>query len=168
MSKKESKHVVKFKATHLAPGEQVVAYGDGYIGEVMGKGKNTQHNGSLVVTDQRVAFFRAGLFGQVLETIPLKGITSIERKSFMGHRSVRLHTSHDELEFKTFDKESEQQLVTAIERGRAGSTPQPQPVAAAVQPDASDTLRKLAELRDSGVLTDEEFASKKAEILARI
>lgn len=166
MPKKESKHVAKFRAAHLAAGEQVVAWGDGYIGELMGKGKDAQHNGSLVVTDQRVAFFRAGLFGQVLETIPLKGITSIERKSFMGHRSIRLHTSHDALEFKTFDKESEQLLVTAIENGRASGAPAPAPVVP--QSDASDTLRKLAELRDSGVLTDEEFASKKAEILARI
>lgn len=164
MAKKESKHVVKFKAAHLAAGEQVVAWGDGYIGEMMGKGKDKQHNGSLVVTDQRAAFFRAGLFGQVLETIPLKGITSIERKSFMGHRSIRLHTSHDALEFKTFDKEQEQLLVTAIESGRASTAPAP----AAAQTDASDVLRKLAELRESGVLTDEEFASKKAELLARI
>jgi uncharacterized membrane protein YeaQ/YmgE (transglycosylase-associated protein family) len=33
--------------------------------------------------------------------------------------------------------------------------------------DVSDQLRRLAELRDEGVLTDEEFEVKKAELLAR-
>jgi uncharacterized membrane protein YeaQ/YmgE (transglycosylase-associated protein family) len=32
----------------------------------------------------------------------------------------------------------------------------------------ADQLRKLGELRDSGVLTDEEFETKKAELLARM
>ena len=49
-------------------------------------------------------------------------------------------------------------------------------VAAATQPQASgnaeadvlEQLRKLGELRDAGILTDEEFASKKAELLGRI
>ncbi|WP_294011696.1 SHOCT domain-containing protein [Sphingomonas sp.] len=31
-----------------------------------------------------------------------------------------------------------------------------------------DQIRKLAELRDSGVLTEEEFAAKKAELLDRL
>lgn len=35
-------------------------------------------------------------------------------------------------------------------------------------PDAADQLRKLGELRDSGVLTEEEFSAKKAELLARM
>lgn len=33
---------------------------------------------------------------------------------------------------------------------------------------ATDQLRKLAELRDAGVLTDEEFETKKQELLARM
>ena len=51
------------------------------------------------------------------------------------------------------------QLGTLL--GRPGrSAPQP-------RRDVSDQLRKLAELHDEGVLTDEEFESKKAELLAR-
>jgi hypothetical protein len=38
----------------------------------------------------------------------------------------------------------------------------------AADPDAFEHLRKLGELRDAGVLTDEEFAAKKAELLGRI
>ncbi len=46
----------------------------------------------------------------------------------------------------------------------------PAPVAAAHAPaeDQAATLIKLAELRDSGVITPEEFEAKKTEILARM
>ncbi|GLK19049.1 SHOCT domain-containing protein [Herbiconiux flava] len=38
----------------------------------------------------------------------------------------------------------------------------------AVQIDVAEQLHKLASLRDAGILTDEEFATKKAELLARL
>ena len=58
---KESKHVAAFRARQLKHGEQAVAWVEGYIGEMMGSGKDAQHNGALVVTDQRVAFYRKGV-----------------------------------------------------------------------------------------------------------
>ncbi len=36
------------------------------------------------------------------------------------------------------------------------------------QPDIPDQIRKLAELREVGILTDDEFSSKKAELLSRL
>lgn len=47
-------------------GEQIVAWGEGYIGEMMGKGKDAQHNGVLSITGSRAAFYRKGLFGEVI------------------------------------------------------------------------------------------------------
>ena len=35
-------------------------------------------------------------------------------------------------------------------------------------PDPMELLRKLGELRDAGILTDEEFATKKAQVLSRL
>lgn len=43
----------------------------------------------------------------------------------------------------------------------------PEPATAA-PPDAMDQLRKLADLHAAGILTDEEFAAKKAELLGRM
>lgn len=44
--------------------------------------------------------------------------------------------------------------------------PPPPPVAPpAAQPDMVTQLKELAELRDQGILTDEEFATQKARIL---
>ena len=51
--------------------------------------------------------------------------------------------------------------------GQAAAAPVAAPPAAgaAATPDKLDTLKKLGELRDAGVLTDAEFEAKKAEIL---
>ncbi|WP_281223076.1 PH domain-containing protein [Photobacterium sanguinicancri] len=163
---KELKHVTKFKENHLNSGESVIAWGEGYIGEMMGKGDKTQHNGALLVTEHRVAFYRKGFIGEVLETIPLKNITSIERKSALGHRTIRVHTSHDDLEFKTFSKEQEQDLISAIESGRE-TTDEKSTVTTSTESNI-DKIKKLAELKDAGILTEQEFEDKKAQLLSDI
>jgi hypothetical protein len=43
--------------------------------------------------------------------------------------------------------------------------PAPPPPPAAATPDPIDQLKKLAELKDAGVLTDAEFQAQKAKIL---
>ena len=45
---------------------------------------------------------------------------------------------------------------------------QPAPAAAPAQDDPMAQLRKLGELHDAGILSDEAFSAKKAEILARL
>lgn len=47
----------------------------------------------------------------------------------------------------------------------AGQQAPPPPPPAAAQPDMVAQLKELAELRDQGILTDEEFAAQKAKIL---
>lgn len=161
----ESKHIMKFKASHLNPGEKIIAWSIGYIGEMMGKGDKTQHNGVLIVTAERVVFYRKGILGEILETIPLKRITSIERKSVIGHRTIRIHASHDQLEFKTFEKDKELELINAIESGR-GLNKEIKPSSQNNNP--LDLLKKLSELKDSGIITEEEFQKKKADLLSKI
>lgn len=50
-------------------------------------------------------------------------------------------------------------------QGQTYGAPAPQP---ASEPEYMTQLRKLGELRDAGILTEEEFAAKKSEILSRI
>ncbi len=50
----------------------------------------------------------------------------------------------------------------------AAAAPAPAPVPAPSAADAAEAITRLAELRDQGLLTPEEFEAKKAEILARI
>jgi hypothetical protein len=43
--------------------------------------------------------------------------------------------------------------------------PQPAPVSGGMSADQIDRLKELAALRDQGILTEEEFAAQKAQIL---
>lgn len=164
---KESKHVKHFQQKHIKPEEQIIAFGDGYIGEMMGTGDKSQQNGSLLVTNQRVAFVRKGLFGEIVETIPLKNITSIERKSLLGMRRIEIHTSHDSLKFKTGDKTAESAMVEAIENFREGSTKTNNNILHQ-QKSSKERLAELKELFAEGLLSDEDFEQKKLQILSEL
>jgi hypothetical protein len=70
---------------------------------------------------------------------------------------------------KTIERQSQYLHVNPGMAGAAFGAPPPAPAAppppAEPQPDLADQLRKLADLRDAGVLTEEEFAAQKAKIL---
>lgn len=127
----------------------------------MGQGKDKQHNGALIVTGQRVAFYRKGFLGEVIETIPLKSITSIERKSTLGHRVIRIHTSHDDLEFKMFSKDAELALIEAIEAGRGVKTETPIAEPAMTHQDPYEQLKSFPNSKRAGSFRKKNSVPKK-------
>jgi hypothetical protein len=165
MKGKDNRHVIGFRGSKLKPGESIKAHLEGWIGEMMGSGRDTQRNGQFILTNERACFYRKGFVGEVFETIPLSKITSVETLSRLGYRVLRLHTSHDDLAFKSFEsKEVFDAAYESLEALRHA----PVNVHTAPAEGPSELLSKLGKLREAGVLTEEEFKAKKAEILARI
>jgi hypothetical protein len=85
----------------------------------------------------------------------------------MGHRALTVHTSHDELSFKTFENKKKfdevyEVLESARNIGRAstGGTDSAN--------DPASRLRTLMELRDQGLIGGEEYQRKHAEIVASL
>jgi Bacterial PH domain len=148
---KQSKHHKAFLERHLKPGEAVVCW-------IEGRARSGLRC-MMLVTDLRVVVYRSGFFGEVLESLPLKSITSVDRKTVLGQRMLRLRSAHDILEFKTFDQAGADALAQVVDA--AGNKP-------AVVPTQVDVLTMLAGLKNAGVLSDKEFEVKKAELLARI
>jgi hypothetical protein len=62
-------------------------------------------------------------------------------------------------------QEQKHQAAAAGQAQEAAPPPPPAPAAAAPQGDISGELQKLADMRTSGILTDEEFAAAKAKLL---
>ena len=157
----DSAHVKAYRTKYLGKDETIIATAEGYIGKMMGSGKDTQHVGALIVTEKIVTFYRKGFFGEINQSIPLDKITSIEQSSTLGFKTVRLHTSHDDLGFTTAKPEYAAVLAAInARRSRADS---------AVAADSPlDALKKLGELRAAGVVTDAEFAEKKAALLSKL
>lgn len=100
-----SKHLDKFKLSHLKQNEEVKLSVNGYIGNALGSGDDTQYTGSLIITNERVAFFHHGEFGDIFKTVHLNTITDIQRKSFLGHRTIQINTLNNSLTFKTFSSD---------------------------------------------------------------
>jgi hypothetical protein len=168
MTRQDSTHVEIFRHEKLLPGEALIAHLDGWIGEKMGQGERVRHNGQFILTNERACFYRKDPFEEIFETIPLSKISSVETLSLMGYRVLRLHTAHDDLEFKTHEpKAMFNEVLAQLERLRT------EPADHALSSTAStefitDQIKKLAELRDDGLLTEDEFNTKKTELLARL
>lgn len=162
MTEQDNAHIRTFRQEKLMPGETLVGHLEGWIGEKMGQGERIRHNGQFILTNERVCFYRKDPFEEVFETIPLSKISSVETLSLMGYRVLRLHTAHDDLEFKTLEpKTLFDEVLAQLERLRNEASTAPAEF-------ITDQIKKLGELRDGGLLTEDEFNAKKAELLARL
>jgi hypothetical protein len=114
------------------------------------------------------------------EVIPVKSISSVtvERDGF--RQAVRVICSGNAIDFRVGrgDADAIKALLTELMLGKhpsqgAAASAAPPPPAPAAPPAPSsapavsitDELAKLAALRDSGVLTEDEFAAQKAKLL---
>ena len=69
---------------------------------------------------------------------------------------------------KMADVEQQRRPMAAVEAAAPAAPVAPPPVPAPTSADDADTLKRLADLRDSGAITAEEYEAKKTEILARM
>ena len=150
------------------PEETVEAQLDGWLDKPSGQDGVIKHNGQFVLTNKRACFYSKAPFEEIFETIPLSKITSVETSSLMGYRVLRLHTAHDDLEFKTLEpKVLFDKLLAHLERLRNEPTRGSVDLTMSAE-SITDQIKKLGELRDAGFLTNDEFNAKKAELLARL
>lgn len=113
------------------------------------------------------------------EMVPLGQVTSVaNRKDGMLYHLVEVQTAGGTVAFRVSRNDAAQFRQAILDQLQTrANTPVivqvantvPEPVSQiAAAPDHVDQLQKLAQLRDAGILTEEEFATKKAEILARM
>jgi hypothetical protein len=124
------------------------------------QGTYREHQGIAVLTNQRLLFVFHGWVNQVIEDFPLDRITAVSSKSGFGSGTLIVHTGGARADLKHF--------VDALRKSAANA---PGDAAAKLEnrsEDLIEQIRKLGELRDLGVLTDEEFTSKKNDLLKRI
>ena len=140
-------------------------------------------------------FFEKGALRTDSQQVPISGVVDVDVRQTMtqkarGVYNVMVHINRgDRTEVVTMDdvpngreaqriiNETAHAARLAIQRNQntmryEGVAPQfagaPPAQAAPAAPDPMEQLRKLGELRDAGILTEEEFAAKKADILGRL
>jgi hypothetical protein len=114
---------------------------------------------------------------QDVEVTPLSAVSSVQaKKDGLAFTKVIVFASGNNIEFRFRHDDAHRfrDIITEqiLQRDGASSGPQATPPvaenAAVLALDPSDQLRKLAELKDAGIITEEEFAEKKTEILGRM
>ena len=105
-----------------------------------------------------------GKRGKGVDVIPITRVSSVSTSKKLVFAWVHITTSGQTIDFKTDPKTAELLKTKILELMNAPRTSSP----SSSQLDPTEQLGKLADLHKAGVLTDDEFATKKAELLKRI
>ena len=152
---------------HLDPDESPVQVVFGAY-ETKSLGTEVVKNGIFIATEKRVVFYGKRMFGFDLETYPYESISSIElSKGFMGY-TISFFASGNNVKMKWVNTKNVKDFVEFIrgclERKKVAANVVSSPAIA----DPIEQIKKLDELKQSGILTESEFSTKKAEILSRM
>lgn len=155
-----------FLKEHLDVSETIKASVFGsYEGKLMGN--DTLKSGVFAATEKRVIFFSKKLFGFELESFPFKNISSIEKsKGLMGY-SITIHASGNNAKMKWIQK-GEIDKFTEFVDSNIGQSSQQTNSQIHNENDIPSQIKKLSELFQQGILTEEEFSTKKQQLLDKI
>lgn len=118
--------------------------------------------GYVVATPSRLIVVGAQAFKSTVEDVPLSKISSVQIEGGAHLAEAKFMIGSRELAVTNVSQVRVAELAKWLrERGDAPSAAPPPPVAA----DPADQLRKLAALRDDGIITDADFEAKKKELL---
>ncbi|AOW92743.1 hypothetical protein BFN03_08680 [Rhodococcus sp. WMMA185] len=128
--------------------------------------------GMLVLTTQRLFFFDKSVLGAQVEEFEFSAIGSLGHSKKMGGETINISISGRSAEIKQVAHGRAETFIQAFRRVKAdasaASAPTQTVIQAAPAPDLAEQIKKLAELREMGALSDEEFESKKSDLLARM
>lgn len=116
----------------------------------------------IALTDRRVLFHSDNAISRKHDELPLAEI-QVSWNSGVLTGGLVFRTINREVKVSALDDIAARAFIDGVGSKRAASTP-----TAATTPDVMEQLRQLGSLRDSGVLTEEEFQAKKAELLSRL
>lgn len=168
-------NLVDQSRSHWEPGEQAVAAILGAYDTII-LGSRSVRNGVMVATDRRVIFYAKKLGGYDLESFPYENISSFEQSKSMSGHQLSFFAVGNRVTLKWItDLPNFERFTHAFKaRIRPYSTPAPQPFVATQPVAQSDTdtilaqLSQLGQLRDAGVLSQQEFENKKSVLLSRL
>ena len=150
---------IKRLASYLWEGETV---------EQMTTGTYGKGTGLVVVTDRRLLFVQDGVMSQSSEDFPIDRVSSVQWTSGLVFGTIVIFASGNKSEIKNVNKEDGKEIVDRIRHRLSAPKEAAQPAAPTTTADPIEQLKKLGELREAGIVTDEEFEAKKAELLKRV
>lgn len=133
----------------------------------LAQGLYNKHQGMLVLTTSRLFFFDKTPMGARVEEFAFDAISSLGFSKKLGGESIDIAISGRSASISQVAHGHAETFIAAFRQVRSGSAMAPIQQGAS-EPNRADQIRQLSELRDAGILTDEEFNSKKADLLSRM
>lgn len=143
----------------------------GELVHAMGVGQFAGKTGAAAITDKRLLFLEKSMFGsEALTDFSLNSIGALSIGKKMGGETLTISHSGTTAVISGMGHGQADAIARVFrqlkERTAAHAAPAAAPAAAPLDPMAQ--LERLAELRDKGILTDEEFQTQKTQILSRM
>jgi len=157
-------HIDSAKSKIFHSGESLIA---ALAGSDLNFGILTQY---LIVTDIRVIFWKRGIISDINQSFNFEDIGSVEKfgsKLSYGLGGIELNIKGAKEIFSGMYV-SDVTLAIAIIRDRIQSNKNRNSQPMILIESIPDQIKKLAGLRDSGILTEQEFSMKKTELLKRM
>lgn len=157
----------RMKGIERVIGEEEIL--DSVSGAVDGKilGNNGKLNGVLVLTPKRIVFYYKKMIGGFQsEDYPLDKISSINFNSGLVTHTVKIHASGNDLEMGWIPKDELAEDFVKNAKSYMVGVQKENPVNENKDIDIADQIKKLADLKEQGILTEEEFTAQKQKLLA--
>lgn len=130
-------------------------------------GSDTIRNGAFFATNLRLVFYAKRTFGFDMEVYPYENISSFEiGKGLMGQK-ISFFASGNKVKMKWIQKSDVADFINYV-KSRMGKNPSIKDANSSNVQDIPAQIAKLAQLVDSGILSQDEFQATKAELLARM
>lgn len=122
--------------------------------------------GILVSTNRRLVFIDKGLvYGLKVEDFPLDKITSIQYETGILMGKIKIHTSGNIAEIENIEKASTRSFSEFVRNKLSQPTKSETNNS---QPDILTQIEKLGKLKESGIITEDEFIEQKKKLLEKL
>lgn len=168
-TEKQNKEIEKAK--HVLSGDEIILDVTTGLGKVRRMGKDSSRNGALIVTDRRVIFFTKKLGGYEMSDHVYSMLTTVDYKKGIITGNMNLKASGDHYQISMIPKADVERVAQCIRSQMGAITSQSTSnSSSSLSPDnrIPEQIKKLSLLHEQGILTDDEFLCKKAELLARM
>jgi hypothetical protein len=146
--------------------------------ETLGEGEELQNlisgalsgtnTGLLVITNKRLFFLDKKIIGGVeIEEFGYDKISSISHSKGMLTGKIKIHVSGNDADIHTHDKKHTPKVVETIKENMENLKQSNQAPTPTNDNSVINELKELNNLKDAGILTDEEFQAQKTKILNR-
>ncbi|RKY81898.1 hypothetical protein DRP98_09690 [candidate division KSB1 bacterium] len=152
-----TKKEIKYLPEVIDEGEEIRAMTSGYY---------EGNTWLVVVTTRRVLFLDKGMiYGLKQMEMPLAQITSISYKTGLMFGEIEVDTAGSKKKIDTISKKDVPKVAKIISDLLKQIHSNANATQASSQLDVISQLEKLAELKEKGILTEEEFLAQKAKLL---